>query len=819
MPKASSEEANAGQATTQEAAARIVMAPLAPELVAPDKVHAAIADMVRALDVEIRAVALKPSNPIRLREGILKHVGSGMFEYEFRISRRARVRSDEAVRLQVPGREAAVEAVVLHFGEGLVKIESVADLGPHVNAADMVEDKTWLLRKAKERLEAVSRGEEFGFNIDLAAKSVGLEKPEKGKAIEAIDSEGLNEAQRLAVGNGNSSELVFLWGPPGTGKTQVLAHNICELDERGESVILLANSNQALDTALLRLCGEMERRGDKEFLSGGKVVRIGPIVIPELEEKYGHLISPEAAALHAFNQSRGNDRTRWLAEQAECEGVIAAGGLSVEQIKEMNPSAHLLKRLEMDLAGVKEQEKTKRALLAHYKSEMSKRPGGGVLGLVQRLRRPDQPNRLVFLQREIADLTEWNSKAVSKANLIQSKLAALQAYERLREVTRNLKALDKEVESYLDSAIGNAKILALTIAQSYLSSKIPWRFDAVIIDEASMVAIPFVFWAAGLARKRVMVAGDYCQLAPIVTARQKNCSMEEWETLMRWMGTDAFEAAGITADLRHGRRPSHLSALSTQYRMAEPICELCNQVSYAVAGNPLHTPEEVKRRIAGEFAFGSGHLFYLNSAKAKSVTEPGLNRTPVHGQLVHGLLETLKASGVSQVGVITPFRGECEMIQDRLDTAGGFEDVRVATVHGFQGSEMDVIIFDLMAAPGAGLGVFMRGVEPTDTGTRLLNVAASRARTQLIVVANFEFLLSSRLPRPGAIRTLLEEVKRHGKEIALSPLLESVPASLEAGRHVVDENAEGYLSQIGAFESDEEDGANVKARQNEATSE
>jgi hypothetical protein len=787
------------------AAARRPVVDLAPELVAPDAVHAAIADMARALDVEIRAVALRPTNPIRLREGILKQVSAGVHEYEFRISRRARVRADEAVQIRIPGKEAAVEGVVLHFGDGLIKIESVADLGEHVSAADMVEDKTWLLRKAKERLEAVSRGEEFGFNIPLAAKSVGLEKPESPTAMVEVSAEGLNPEQQAAVSNGNSSELVFLWGPPGTGKTQVLAHNICELDARGESVILLANSNQALDTALLRLCSEMERRGDKEFLAAGKVVRVGPIVIPELQERYGHLISPEAAAVHAFNAARGGDGDRLKSQEAECERLIAAADLSVGQIKEMNPTPHLLKRLEADLTAVRSQETSKRALLKRYQGEAQKRPLGGVIGaVVKRLRHQDDTRRQAFLHKEIADLTEWCAKAVFKASLIASKLEALRAYERLREVKRAMKALDKEVESYQEAAIGSAKILALTIAQSYLSSKIPWRFDAVIIDEASMVAIPFVFWAAGLARQRVMVAGDYCQLAPIVTARKQGCSPEEWATLMRWMGTDAFEAAGITSDLRAGRRPFYLSALSTQYRMAEPICDLCNQVSYAIAGNPLRTPEEVKARPTGSFAFGEGHLFYVNSARAKSVTEPGLNRNVVHGQLVHGLLQKLREAGTTNVGVITPFRGEMEHIQDRLDAAGGYEDVRVATVHGFQGSEMEVIIFDLMSAPGAGLGVFMRGVEPTDTGTRLLNVAVSRARTQLVVVAHFDFLTSNRLPRPGAIRTLLETVRKHGSEILPAGLLDAVPATVEVARGMGDANAEAYLNEIGAFESVEE---------------
>src|SRR5205807_8048301 len=77
-----------------------------------------------------------------------------------------------------------------------------------------------------------------------------------------------NESQLRAVADCLSSELRFVWGPPGTGKTETLGLLAAEAFLRGETVLVLAHSNAAVDAAavafvrnLLRAAEGREARG------------------------------------------------------------------------------------------------------------------------------------------------------------------------------------------------------------------------------------------------------------------------------------------------------------------------------------------------------------------------------------------------------------------------------------------------------------------------------------------------------------------------------------------------------------------------------
>jgi hypothetical protein len=65
-----------------------------------------------------------------------------------------------------------------------------------------------------------------------------------------------------------------VWGPPGTGKTQVLARAITDLVDAGKRVLLVSSTNIAVDTALLKVI--QARRH-----ASGDLVRVGP---PHLRE-------------------------------------------------------------------------------------------------------------------------------------------------------------------------------------------------------------------------------------------------------------------------------------------------------------------------------------------------------------------------------------------------------------------------------------------------------------------------------------------------------------------------------------------------------
>jgi superfamily I DNA and/or RNA helicase len=101
--------------------------------------------------------------------------------------------------------------------------------------------------------------------------------------------------------------------------------------------------------------------------------------------------------------------------------------------------------------------------------------------------------------------------------------------------------------------------------------------------------------------------------------------------------------------------------------------------------------------------------------------------------------------------VITPYRAQ----RSRLSEALG-KGVEVATVDAFQGREKDVVVFSATATE-AGSTRFAES-------RRRLNVAFTRARMKLIVLAN------ARAPWSGLMREYIEYAKSAGAYFSWSAL-------------------------------------------------
>ncbi|MFI7445823.1 AAA domain-containing protein [Nonomuraea indica] len=80
---------------------------------------------------------------------------------------------------------------------------------------------------------------------------------------------GLNAEQNQAVSVCCAGGLHAIWGPPGTGKTRVIAHALRSLRAAGKSVLLVSGTNVAVDNALERAA---ELVTD---LRAGQFVRVG----------------------------------------------------------------------------------------------------------------------------------------------------------------------------------------------------------------------------------------------------------------------------------------------------------------------------------------------------------------------------------------------------------------------------------------------------------------------------------------------------------------------------------------------------------------
>ena len=73
----------------------------------------------------------------------------------------------------------------------------------------------------------------------------------------------LNDSQKSALRRGLVDRpATLIQGPPGTGKTTVIAHLCCELSSRGDTVLLSALTNTAVDTLCIQLLDAATRRGE-----------------------------------------------------------------------------------------------------------------------------------------------------------------------------------------------------------------------------------------------------------------------------------------------------------------------------------------------------------------------------------------------------------------------------------------------------------------------------------------------------------------------------------------------------------------------------
>jgi superfamily I DNA and/or RNA helicase len=125
--------------------------------------------------------------------------------------------------------------------------------------------------------------------------------------------------------------------------------------------------------------------------------------------------------------------------------------------------------------------------------------------------------------------------------------------------------------------------------------------------------------------------------------------------------------------------------------------------------------------------------------------------------VVERLLEQVCAKNSSgpspalDVAVLTPYRRQAGYLRDQLGQKYG---AHFGTVHTAQGQEFDIVILDLPEKGNVPPTGFIRATCLDEVGARLLNVALSRARQQVIVIADWTYF-ERRTPENGIYRQVL----------------------------------------------------------------
>lgn len=227
------------------------------------------ADVVAAVDVWLASETggRRPGDQRWRRVGEANPAGSdGWYVVDIRDDRSP---ADQLDRLQLgadepPGKVrgyAVVEAVT----EGtLLRVRA----GSHVPAAArvlwaQVPAPGYLIKSLRDRL---ARLDNPGIADALARRRFS---PLPGPLNDRVLPGDWRDGQRRALAACGSAGLYLVWGPPGTGKTRVLARAIGDALRDGRRVLLVSGTNAAVDNALEMVLRERPGRT-------GELLRVGP---------------------------------------------------------------------------------------------------------------------------------------------------------------------------------------------------------------------------------------------------------------------------------------------------------------------------------------------------------------------------------------------------------------------------------------------------------------------------------------------------------------------------------------------------------------
>lgn len=735
-----------------------------------------VAEFQEALSKEIAALKEgQGGQRILAQNGELVGRYSGRYLYRFYIDVDLTIPDDSPAQVIIEAE--ALTAYVVSVGPNEITLAFDKDFGAFVPQAIIQTAPWFLLEQLKTRLEEVRDGK-LSFNSLNALKLFGFVEPTftnvrpvQEAAMTKID---LPPKQAEALSRSLSQEVTFIWGPPGTGKTKTVAAIIDSFISADKVVLLTAHTNAAVDEALVKLA---ETLSNKSLLEDGRIVRYGTpsrnevvlkqMTLDEIVARKAALLIKAKAALEEkvkdlerqlaqlTNLIELNEKLTRVAQEevALQDGLARIEGLFSELKEQLQDVRESLKQLEEQLEKARKAGFLTRVLTGLHperierqiteKREKERELLGRETALVAHL--GELKEKKASLQRKFKELSGEIEQLSRQAGLrdgseAHAKLQELQI--KLQELKREISSVQAQINNLPREIIENCRVLGATLSKLHLDPALYSRkYTAMVLDEASMAPLPAVFFAAGLITERFVVTGDFRQLPPIAVA--------ESSVAEKWLKRDLFEQAGIVASYESGFTDERLVKLTVQHRMHPTIAEIVNAKMY---GGELETGQKTvaeTAEIAANEPFSGFPVVLCDTSEVNpwSTRPPGSwSRFNVYqAVLCCRLAEYAVKAGIENVGIITPYTAQAKLIAKLLKDMKLTENVRAATVYRFQGGEEDLVIFDAVDGPpfqrpGKPLcGPFPERGRAASEASKLINVAVTRAKGKLVLVANHSF--------------------------------------------------------------------------------
>lgn len=772
-------------------------------------------EFVEALKREINYIK-QNEKEIRfvLREGQLVEKYGDFFIYKFLTESSLEIDEDIPIKLRYKG--TIYEGNIVGINGCEVLIGSSEDLGEEVSEIIIEADHSYLLEILQKRIQEIIKKKPLYFHENSALKAFGFLNIINGANYEFLTpfdrlNLPLSNEQKNALAKVLGSEVTFIWGPPGTGKSTLISYLVNEFLLRGNSVLVTSHTNIAVDNALEKIAEILKKQQNYKYLDGG-VLRIGPPFIKDLFKKFPELnldywmevkgekfmkeleqldVKKETIKSLLSNFQKFIEETKILSDQMEdiknqIKEISSKITNLATKIKEKEYNINIIQQKEIP----KIKQKIESAKNSSWFVRFLKRLNLEKLEMElencekRKIKEELEINSLKTQHKDLTAIFEANKKKYEKLqqtfsellikinNLLSIKTkfpltidSPKEVYEILKQkenetkitlskINSEIELIKNKLENLKYELIKNAIVIGATLTRVYILEELHTKkFDVVIVDEASTALLPALFFVCGLATSKIIIVGDFRQLGPVVRNADD-------ELVKKWLKRNIFDITGIAEKIDKGLKEEKVVILQEQRRMQKEISEIVNDLIYG--GNLKSFKDETKAdEIIKSAPFPENVVILCDTSKFNPwCTKNNVFNSPcnVYSALlsVH-LAEQALLNGVNNVAVITPYKAQNKLIH-RLIVEKGLKNVIPATVHRFQGRESELVIFDLVESPPKEIK-WLSGQLGSEA-MKLINVGITRAKSKLIIVANRDYL-KKKLPKNSILAKILEKIEQN----------------------------------------------------------
>lgn len=532
----------------------------------------------------------------------------------------------------------------------------------------------------------------------------------------------LSKAQKKVLKVAATESLGVVSGPPGTGKSFTIAAAATEHFTRGNSVLIVANSDTALDVIASKLAGDFGL--DNLFVRAGQ-----KSVLKEFKQYLDDLL----AGYYDHSESeRVKDHKKQL------DKLISQIESDESDLKRLSAKAFKqggrAHKLATGTASLWDKLVFKLSAPSVHKGEK--------LWQISR-----HFNQRVQEKEELSTKYLRSEKARVVSHLLKSDRKAVQTLNKASRARTSLKQSEYYSEADFSSLLRGFPVWLVTL--NTLHRVLPLdheMFDLVIVDEATQCNISSVLPAFARA-KRALVVGDQKQLRHYsFIARSKQLEIaSQFGVKSNDKALSYRDCSILDMALQSVSNQNQVAFLDEHFRSQPELIHFSNEHFY---GGKLKVMQHRPCSTVG-------HISMIDVGGTR--TDAGTNEREAEAIIaeVQRIIKKDRELQLSRsIGILSPFSKQVSYLSTLVEKLIPLEciqehQIRVSTPFGFQGDERDIMLISFCIDDESRRAVAY--LNKPD----VFNVSVTRARQTTVVFKSF---LPTNLPKRNLLRQYIASI-------------------------------------------------------------